>query len=78
MLPFVTVIALALPGILGGSAIIELVFNYPGVGKEIIDAALKFDMPLLLAISMFFGTMSILMLLVAEVIYAIVDPRIRF
>ena len=78
LLPFVTVVALSLPGILGGSAIIEQVFNYPGVGRAIVKAALFFDMPVILAINMFFGTMSIFMLLVAEIIYALVDPRVRF
>ena len=78
LLPFVTVVALTLPGILSGQAIIEIVFNYPGMGRRIVEAARFFDMPVLLAINMFFGAMSILMLLVAEIIYAIVDPRIRF
>ena len=78
LLPFVTVVALSLPGILGGSAIIEQVFNYPGVGNRIVQAALFFDMPVILAINTFFGFMSIYMLLVAEIIYAIVDPRVKF
>jgi peptide/nickel transport system permease protein len=78
LLPFVTVVALSLPAILGGSAIIEQVFNYPGVGRRIVRAALAFDFPIILAANMFFGTMSILMLLVAEIIYGIVDPRIKF
>jgi peptide/nickel transport system permease protein len=78
LLPFVTVVALSLPGILGGGAVIETVFNYPGVGRRLVRAALFFDMPVILASNMFFGTMSILMLLVAEIIYAIVDPRIKF
>jgi peptide/nickel transport system permease protein len=78
LLPFVTVVALSLPGILGGSAIIEQVFNYPGVGRRIVRAALFFDMPVILAINMFFGSMSIFMLLVAEIIYAITDPRVSF
>ncbi len=78
LLPFVTVVALSLPGILGGSAIIEIVFNYPGVGRRIVSAALKFDFPIVLASNMFFGTMSIIMLLVAEIIYGFVDPRIKF
>lgn len=78
LLPFVTVVALSLPGILGGSAIIEIVFNYPGVGRRIVRAALAFDFPIILASNMFFGTMSVLMLLVAEIIYGIVDPRIKF
>ncbi|MCE7735976.1 MAG: ABC transporter permease [Candidatus Heimdallarchaeota archaeon] len=78
LLPFVTVIALSLPGILGGSAIIEIVFNYPGVGRRIVRAAIQFDFPIILASNMFFGFMSILMLLVAEIIYGVVDPRIKF
>lgn len=78
LLPFVTVVALALPGILGGSPIIEIVFNYPGVGRQVVFSALFFDMPVLLAINMFFGSMSIIMLLVAEIIYAVVDPRVKF
>ncbi|MCY3414987.1 MAG: ABC transporter permease [Candidatus Heimdallarchaeota archaeon] len=78
LLPFVTVVALSLPGILGGSAIIEQVFNYPGVGRRIVRAALQFDFPIILASNMFFGSMSIFMLLVAEIIYGWVDPRIKF
>lgn len=78
LLPFVTVVALSLPAILGGSAIIEIVFNYPGVGRRIVRAALTFDFPIVLASNMFFGAMSILMLLVAEIIYGLVDPRIKF
>jgi peptide/nickel transport system permease protein len=78
LLPFVTIVALSLPGILGGSAVIEQVFNYPGVGTQIVKAAQRYDMPVILAVNMFFGTMSIMMLLVAEIIYAVVDPRIQF
>lgn len=78
LLPFVTVIALSLPGILSGGAIIERVFNYPGVGRQLIDAATKFDLPIVLASNMFFGTLSIFMLLVADIVYGLVDPRVRF
>ncbi len=78
LLPFVTVIALSLPGILSGSAIIERVFNFPGVGRQLIKAALEFDLPTVLAVNMFFGTLSVFMLIVADIAYGIVDPRIKF
>jgi len=78
LLPFVTVIALSLPGILSGSAIIEQVFNFPGVGRSLIRAALAFDMPTVLAVNMFFGTLSIFMLIIADIAYGVVDPRIKF
>lgn len=78
LLPFVTVIALSLPGVLSGSAIIERVFNFPGVGRQLIIAALLFDLPVVLAVNMFFGVLSIFMLVVADIVYGLVDPRIRF
>ncbi len=78
LLPFVTVIALSLPGILSGSPIIERVFNYPGVGRQLIRAALEFDLPTVLAVNMFFSVVTIFMLLIADIVYGIVDPRIKF
>jgi peptide/nickel transport system permease protein len=78
LLPFVTVIALSLPGILSGSAIIERVFNFPGVGRRLIEAALAYDLPVVLAVTMFLAAISIFMLIVADVVYGIVDPRIKF
>ncbi len=78
LLPFVTVIALSLPNILSGSAIIERVFNYPGVGRQLIRSALEFDLPTVLAVTMFFSVLTIFMLVVADVVYGLVDPRIRF
>ena len=78
LIPFITVIALSLPGIISGAATIEIVFNIPGVGRSLLSAALGFDIPVVLAVTMFFGILSIFMLVVADIAYGIVDPKIQF
>ncbi len=78
LLPFVTIIALSLPGVLSGSAIIERVFNYPGVGRQLIIEGLRFNLPVVTAVSFFFAVLSIFMLIIADVVYGLVDPRIKY
>lgn len=77
LLPVVTLVGLYLPFLLSGAVFVEYVFAWPGMGKAVVDAVLARDYPLVMAGSFLFATMVVLGSLVADVLYAVVDPRIR-
>jgi peptide/nickel transport system permease protein len=76
-IPLITLIGLQLPGLVGGSAIVEIVFNWPGLGRLALERALVFDQAVILGITTIASTMVILGALVADFAYAYLDPRIR-
>lgn len=78
VLPLITLFGLSLPLLFGGALVIEEIFNYPGMGLLFWNAALQLDMPVLLAIIVFLGTITILGNLLADLLYAVVDPRISY
>jgi peptide/nickel transport system permease protein len=77
LLPVVTVIAFQIPGLLGGSVLIERVFAIPGVGRLAVDATLGLDYPVILGIVFMAGAAIIVANFLADVAYAVLDPRIR-
>jgi peptide/nickel transport system permease protein len=77
VLPVVTLFGLMIPGLLGGSVIIETVFAIPGMGQLFYQSAFSRDEPVLLALIVIGGSLSLLGNIVADVSYALVDPRIR-
>lgn len=78
LIPVVTLIGLYIPVLFSGAVFIELIFAWPGMGRAIVDAITQRDYPLVMAASFFFAIMVILANLVADVLYAVVDPRIRY
>jgi peptide/nickel transport system permease protein len=78
MLPMATLLGLGLPRILGGALIVEQVFNYPGMGLLAWRATLARDYPILLAVVLIVGVATVLGNLVADLTYAVLDPRIRY
>lgn len=78
VLPLITLFGLSLPVLLGGALVVEEVFNYPGMGLLFWDAAMQTDIPVLLAIIVFLGAITILGNLLADLLYALVDPRISY
>jgi len=78
VLPLVTLLGIAIPDLFGGALIIEQIFTYPGMGKLGFDAALQKDYPMVMGIVVVTGTLVILGNLIADVIYGLLDPRIRF
>ncbi|MCK5185243.1 MAG: ABC transporter permease, partial [Candidatus Heimdallarchaeota archaeon] len=78
MLPIITVVGLALPGLLGGSVMVEGVFGWPGLGSVFLTSALQRDQPMMMAINFVFGGMFLGFRLLVDLSYAIVDPRIRY
>jgi peptide/nickel transport system permease protein len=78
LLPLITILGQALPMIFGGSVIIESIFSIPGMGQEIYESVLNYDYPMIVAIFTIFGFMTMLGYLIADILYAFVDPRIRY
>lgn len=78
LLPVVTVLGLAIPGLLGGSIIIEAVFSWPGMGQLFLDGVLSRDYPLLMGITLVTAILVLFGNLLTDVSYAYLDPRIRY
>lgn len=78
LIPVVTVIGIQLPQIVGGSAVVETLFGWPGLGQLAVDAALRRDTPLILGVTILVSSIVILSNLVVDLIYPLLDPRIRY
>ncbi len=78
LIPVVTLAATLTAGIVGGSVVVEVVFNWPGLGREFIDAINAREINLITAITLFTGVFIILANLIADILYAVLDPRIRY
>jgi peptide/nickel transport system permease protein len=78
LIPLVTVIALGLPRLLGGAVIVESVFAWPGMGTLAITAVQGRDYPVIMAINMISAVTIVFSNLLADVIYAVIDPRIKY
>jgi peptide/nickel transport system permease protein len=78
LIPMVSLLGLYLPILFGGAVVIEVVFSWPGMGRTMYDAVLARDYPLVLATSFLFGLLVIAGNLFADLLYAFVDPRVRY
>jgi peptide/nickel transport system permease protein len=76
--PIITLIGLSLPGILSGALITESVFNYPGMGLLYWNSALSQDYPVLLGVTIVVAVGTVAGSLLADLLYAVTDPRIRY
>ncbi|WP_269410630.1 oligopeptide ABC transporter permease [Lentibacillus daqui] len=77
VIPIVTLLGFDLAGIIGGSVIIETIFTYPGVGQLFVDSINNRDYTVVMGITMLLTVMTLLGNLIADILYALVDPRIR-
>ena len=78
LIPVITLLGLYLPFLFSGTVFIESVFAWPGMGKLIVDAITQRDYPVIMAGSLIFANMVVVGNLIADMLYAIVDPRIRY
>jgi peptide/nickel transport system permease protein len=78
LIPIITLVGLYLPYLFSGTVFIEYVFAWPGMGRTIVDAINARDYPVIMAGTFFFASMVVVANLVADVLYAVVDPRIRY
>jgi peptide/nickel transport system permease protein len=77
LLPFVTMFGLILPGLIGGSVIIESIFSWPGMGRMAYEAILARDYPVILTVNFISAVLVLAGTFVSDVLYMLVDPRIR-
>jgi len=77
LLPFVTMFGLILPGLIGGSVIIESIFSWPGMGRMAYEAILSRDYPVILTVNFISAVLVLAGTFVSDILYMVVDPRIR-
>ncbi|MFC5825931.1 ABC transporter permease [Nonomuraea insulae] len=77
LFPVITLLGMYLPALFSGALVVERLFNYPGMGLLFWQAALKRDYPILLGVTLLISVATVLGALVADVLYAAVDPRVR-
>jgi peptide/nickel transport system permease protein len=77
LIPIITLLGLYLPFLLSGAVLVETIFAWPGMGRAIVDAIFQRDYPLVMATSFVIAAIVILGNLLSDVLYAVVDPRIR-
>lgn len=78
MIPVVTVIALGIPSIFGGAIVTENLFGVNGIGAALIGAIQASDLPMVQTLAFIFAVLIVLFNLIADVLYGILDPRIRY
>jgi peptide/nickel transport system permease protein len=77
LLPIVTILGLSLPGLIGGSVIVEWIFAIPGMGQLMVQAAFERDYPVLMGNLVIVSSLTLFANLMADLAYSLVDPRIR-
>jgi peptide/nickel transport system permease protein len=77
LLPVITLLGLSLPFLVSGAVITETIFSWPGIGRETIQAIAKRDVSVLSGITLIATTMVVVGSILADVLYAIADPRVR-
>ncbi len=77
LIPVVTIAGATLAGLMNGVVVTEVIFNYPGLGKMAADAAVQLDVLTMLGFALFNGVMFVVAYLVVDVLYVVIDPRIR-
>ncbi|NVM20360.1 MAG: ABC transporter permease [Desulfobacterales bacterium] len=77
LLPFVTMFGLILPGLIGGSVIIESIFSWPGMGRMAYEAILARDYPIILTVNFISAVLVLAGTFISDLLYLVVDPRIR-
>ena len=78
LIPVVTVIGLNVPVVVGGSIIIEQIFGLPGMGRLAVEAAFIRDFPLMVGVALVFSIFALIIILITDISYALLDPRIRY
>jgi peptide/nickel transport system permease protein len=78
LIPLITVVALSIPGLFGGAIITETIFAWPGMGRLFYDGIIASDWPLAMGILIISAVLVVVSNLLADVLYAVIDPRIHY
>jgi len=77
LIPTVTVAGLSFASLLGGAVLTETIFSWPGVGQLAYQSIVSLDFPLLMGLTLLFGVIMVFSNLIVDLIYVVLDPRIR-
>lgn len=77
LIPLTTILGMRFAGMLGGAVIVETIFSWPGVGKLMIDAIFDRDYPMIQGFVIFMGTVTLIINLIVDIGYGLIDPRVR-
>jgi peptide/nickel transport system permease protein len=77
LLPVITLLGLSLPALFSGTVFVEVIFAWPGMGREIWSAVASRDYPVVMATTAIFAALVVTGNLLADMLYAIADPRLR-
>lgn len=78
LIPVITIVALQIPSVVGGAIITEQIFLIPGIGSALIRAMQSKDIPVVMAITFGIAVLVVLFNIIADILYAIMDPRIKY
>ena len=78
LIPVVTLVAMQIPAVFGGAIVTEQIFRIPGIGSLLIDAILRNDTPVIMAVTFVFACLVIFFNLIADLLYGWLDPRISY
>ena len=78
LLPMITTLVLAIPGLIGGSVIVEGIFSIQGTGLLLVEAAKAYDLPIIMTDTLLYGVLTLVFLLIGDLCYAWADPRVRY
>jgi peptide/nickel transport system permease protein len=78
VLPIITLVGINIPGIIGGALLVEVVFNFPGMGLLFWNAVTVHDYPVIMGFTLVIGVATVLGNLLADILYAVADPRVRY
>ncbi|HEX3243924.1 MAG TPA: ABC transporter permease [Chloroflexota bacterium] len=78
LIPLVTLLGLSLPGLFSGAALTEIVFSWPGLGQMALAMATRRDLPVLMGLIMISSFLVVLGNLLADLLYGVIDPRVRY
>lgn len=77
LIPTVTVVGLTFGSLLAGAVLTETIFSWPGIGRYAVDAATKLDLPAILGVTLLIAVVYVIVNLITDILYGILDPRIR-
>jgi peptide/nickel transport system permease protein len=77
LIPMMTVIGLTYGFMLGGSVVVEYIFDWPGLGGYVVGAIIKNDFPAVMGVTLFLATIYLSINLIVDLLYYVVDPRLR-
>jgi peptide/nickel transport system permease protein len=77
LVPIVTVIGVTFAGLLAGTVLVEQIFNWPGIGRYAYLSATTLDLSAIMGVSLFVAAVYIILNLVVDVLYGVIDPRVR-